>query len=77
MTYRIEQFVRKIALPIIAEYEDYQNEYSSGNELADSIQDKPYVIESISAENDRIIIKLKQNQNINDTSWSETDQSYF
>ncbi len=77
MTYRIEQFVRKIASPIIAEYEDHRAMYGSGDDFANSIQDKPYVIERIYAEESKIVIRLNINNSINDTSWSDTDQSYF
>ena len=77
MTYRVERWVSKIKSPIIVECEDSTFRYNSGNDFATSIQDKPYTIESISAVNNIIVIKLMKNQKINDTSWSKDAQSFF
>ena len=78
MTYRVEQWVRKITSPIRVITDQAVFNYKNGEYLYNNFKtDKPCIINSIRAENSEIIIELIQNDNINDMTWSYTDQSYF
>ena len=78
MTYRIEQFVRKISSPIIVKFDGKETMFANGETLAASFtSDKPISIRSIKAANDAVILELMKNELINDTSWSDADQNFF
>ena len=78
MTYRVEQWVRKITSPIIARINDKELSFDNGDLFANSFTaDKPVVIHSISASDGKITVELIENKIINDTSWSDKENSYF
>ena len=78
MTYRVEQWVRKIKSPIIAKINDKELPFNNGNSFADLFTaEKPVIIHSISASDGKIIVELIDNKIVNDTSWSDKENSYF
>ncbi len=77
MTYRVEQVVRKIKSPVVVKIGDNTISYQNGESLAEASFDEPVKIESITAQNDKIIIQLTKNDSLNDTNWSDKDNSYF
>ena len=78
MTYRVEQWVRKIKSPIIARINDKELSFDNGDSFANSfITDKPVIIYSISVTDGKIVVELIENEIINDTSWSDKENSYF
>ena len=77
MTYRVEQFVRKIKSPVTVKIENETVSYPNGESLAEASFDEHVKIESITAQSDKIIIQLTKNDNVNDTSWSDKDNCYF
>ena len=58
MTYRVEQWVRKIKSPVTVRIGENSTSFPNGEALADAAFCKPLVIESVSAEDSKIIIKL-------------------
>ncbi len=77
MTYRVEQFVAKIKSPVVAVIEDKQMEFADGKALAETAFSKLFRIESLTAKGDKIIIKLVENDRLNDTNWTGEEQADF
>ena len=78
MTYRVEQWVTKITSPIRVITDQAVFNYKNGEFLYNNFKtDKPCIINSIRAENSEVVIELKENEAINDMTWSDSDQSYF
>ena len=78
MRYKLFSEFNKIISPVrIVLDNGAMMDYSDGEAVLDAEFDKPYCIESISADQDMIVITLKENDMINDTSWSKSDVSFF
>ena len=77
MTYRVEQWVRKIKSPVTVRIGENAISYPNGENLADDSFSEPLVIDSVLAEDSKIIIKLVKNSNINDVNWVGEEQSFF
>ncbi|SFB66266.1 hypothetical protein [Ruminococcus albus] len=77
MTYRVEQFVRKISSPVIVKYGDTEREFKSGEELANYDFDRNVVVTDVSADGNKIIITLVENARVNETNWVGEEQTYF
>jgi len=77
MKYKLSYEVKKIKSRVLVKFEDNEVEYESGTELADVEFDKYYLIDSIIAENDTIILNLVENTKINDISWCGEEQNSF
>ena len=77
MTYKVEQFVKKITSPITVTIGENSIAFQNGEKLAEASFCEPVKIESITAQNDIIIIQLAKNDSVNDMSWSDKDNSYF
>lgn len=75
--YEIDPIVKKISSEIVVCTGDQKLEYCSGIELSKAQFDKRYVIDRIYAENERIIIVLKE-ADINSTDWcQDKDVGFF
>jgi hypothetical protein len=75
--YKIDPIVKKISSKIVVCTGDQTLEYCSGIELSKAQFDKRYVIDRIYAENERIIIVLKE-VDINSTDWcQDKDVGFF
>ncbi len=61
MAYKLDQTVRLIKSPVLLKTEDSQIPYDSGNTLAAASFEKRYAIDSITAENNRIVICVSEN----------------
>ena len=77
MTYRVEQWVRKIESPVTVRIGENFISFPNGEVLADAAFCEPLVIESVSAEDSKIIIKLMKNSKTNDVNWVGEEQSFF
>lgn len=77
MTYRVEQWVRKIKSPVTVKIGETAISYPNGEELADDSFSEPLVIDSVLAEDSKIIIKLVKNSKTNDVNWVGEEQSFF
>ena len=58
MTYRIEQFVKKINAPIVCKAKDKEFSFDSGAELAAYEFDKHYQIDSVEIKDSKAILNL-------------------
>lgn len=77
MTYRVEQFVAKIKSPVVAVIEDKQMEFADGKALAETAFSTLFRIESLTARGDKIIVRLVENDRINDINWVGEEQVDF
>ena len=77
MTYKIEQFVAKIESPVVAVIEDKQMEFADGKALAETTFSKLFRIESLTARGDKVVVKLVENDRLNDTNWTGEEQADF
>ena len=77
MTYKIEQFVKKIKSAVTVRIGDNSIDFPDGEKLAEAAFGEPMIIDSIIAEDNRIIIQLAKNELINDTNWSDDKKSFF
>lgn len=77
MTYKLNQIVEKINAPIILKTDSNEQLFEDGTALANAEFDKYYVIESISVNDDRIVVVVKENKLLNDTTWCGEEQVSF
>ena len=60
LKYRIDQFVKKINAAIICKFDDQEKTFEDGNELAVYEFDKNYDIVSVSVEDGKVVVELKE-----------------
>ncbi len=77
MTYRIEQWVRKITSPVMVKIGDENIKMADGKQLAERSFDRPYLISEVSALDDMILIVLVENDKTNDITWVGEEQASF
>ena len=77
MTYRIEQWVRKITSPVMVRIGDENIKMADGKQLAERSFDRPYLISEVSALDDMILIVLVENDKTNDITWVGEEQASF
>ena len=77
LTYRTEQFVRKISSPVIVKTGTEEIRFSNGSELAEYRFDRRYIVADISANGQDILITLAENELVNDTNWVGEEQEGF
>ena len=77
MQYKINQSVRKIKCPVICITDDKRLEFDNGIDAAEYTFDKYYIVDFVTAENDRIIIQLVENKDVNNISWTEEEAGSF
>ena len=67
----------KIISPVSVRYDGQTKEFINGKHLAEYEFEKNYLIDSISVDNGKLIIELKENDNINTTNWVGEEQVSF
>jgi len=77
MTYRIEQWVRKITSPVMVRIGDENIKMADGKQLAERSFDRSYLISEVSALDDMILIVLVENDKTNDITWVGEEQASF
>ena len=77
MTYRIEQWVRKITSPVMVKIGDENIKMADGKQLAERSFDRSYLISEVSALDDMILIVLVENDKTNDITWVGEEQASF
>lgn len=77
MKYKLSYEVEKIKSRILMKFDGNEAEYESGTELVDVEFDKYYLIDSIAAKNDMVVLELVENTKINDISWCGEEQVSF
>lgn len=78
MRYKLNSEIGKVSSPVRMIFPDgIMIDYDDGKSALSAEYDSPYCIQSISAEQNIIVVKLKENDMINDTSWSKSEVSFF
>lgn len=82
MTYRLNPEVEKIKSPIILQIpgEKRTLRFTDGPELASALFETNYLIESLTAQDDAVLLVIRRNDKVNDTSWfvgSQSSLSFF
>ena len=77
MTYRIEQWVRKITSPVMVKIGDENIKMADGKQLAERSFDRSYLISEVRALDDMILIVLVENDKTNDITWVGEEQASF
>ncbi len=78
MTYKLCKYVEKIIAPIIVVIGNDKQEFANGFALSEAHFSRPYIIQSISASDNRVILSLIENENINATNWvGEIQEGFF
>ena len=63
MTYKLNPALSKIQSPLLLLIDGEETEYRNGKALAEQVFEKNYLVDSISAKADRIVISLTENPN--------------
>lgn len=78
MTYKLNPQVRLIKSPVILVIDEQVKEYRNGDELASQDFDKRYLIESIVARGDAVVVTVKENEQTAIINWiGEEAVSFF
>ena len=80
MTYKLNPEVKKIQSPVVVKFSNRAAEmtFASGAALADAVFDRNYLIESLVAEGDSIVLTVRENDTINAVNWAgEEAVSFF
>jgi hypothetical protein len=77
MTYKLNPQLRLIKAPVILVIEGVEQCYGSGEELTTLTFDKNYIIDSISARDDRVVVALKENDRQFNINWIGEEEVSF
>ncbi len=80
MTYKLNPDVSKICAPIIVRFVSGEPDrrFPNGATLADAVFEKNYLTESMSVENESVVLVLRENDRVNAINWvGEEAVSFF
>lgn len=77
MTYKLNPQLRLIKAPVILVIEGVEQSYGSGEELTTLTFDKNYIIDSISARDDKVVVTLKENDRQFNINWIGEEEVSF
>ena len=77
MTYKLNPQLRLIKAPVILTVEGEEQHYDSGEELTNLTFEKNYIIDSISASDDRVVVALKENDRNFNINWIGEEEVSF
>ena len=77
MTYKLNPQLRLIKAPVILVVDGVERMYSSGEELTRLEFEKYYVVNSISARGNKVVIMLKENDRIFNINWIGEEEVSF
>ena len=77
MTYKLNSVLRLIKSPVILVGDEEEQEYPSGEALLEREFDKYYVVSSITAKNNHVVVSLKENDRVFDMNWIGEDAVSF
>lgn len=77
MTYKLNQQLKLINAPVILMIEEAEKCYGSGEELTTLIFEKNYIVESISARDDKVVVTLKENNRRFNINWIGEEEVSF
>ena len=77
MTYKLSPQLNLIKAPVILVVEGEAHCYGSGHELTRLKFDKNYIIESIRARDDKVVVMLKENDSNFNINWVGEEEVSF
>lgn len=77
MTYKLNPGIEKIKSKTIVVIDDKEFVFNNGKEAVKQEYDRNYLVDSISAKDDTVIVVLKENKLINSTNWMGEEQVSF
>ena len=77
MTYKLNHILEVIKTPVILMIDGKGKRYSNGKELVEQTFEKNYLIESITARENTVVVTLKKNDMILDQTWIGEDSVSF
>ena len=77
MTYKLSPQLSLIKAPVILLVEGEERQYSSGEELTRLEFEKYYVVNSISARGNKVVITLKENDRTFNINWVGEEEVRF
>lgn len=77
MTYRLNPELAKIESPVILVLGETETTYPNGAALAELAFDTHYIIESVAARNNQVVVTLQPNAKMNDVNWIGEEQASF
>lgn len=78
MTFKLNPQLRLIKAPVVLAVDGEEHKCSDGESLAELEFDKRYVVDSISARENAVVVTLKVNDQVNDITWiGEEAVSFF
>lgn len=69
MTYKLSPQLRLIKAPVILVVDGVEKSYGSGEALTTLTFEKNYIIDSISAREDKVVVALKENDRQFNINW--------
>ena len=60
MTYKLESFIAKIKSPVVCVFGDKETEYVNGLSLVNESFDEPWLVESITVSDNRLVLNFKR-----------------
>ena len=77
MTYKLNPQLRLIKAPMILVVEGQESCYGSGEELTALSFEKNYIIDSISARDDKVVVVMKENDRQFNINWIGEEEVSF
>lgn len=78
MTYKLNPLIKLFSSPVILRVGDGNapdQYFESGTQLAEETFDKNYLVESVCAQDNQIILTIKENKMINNMEWEKENPS--
>lgn len=77
MTYKLNPEVKKITSPVVLMIDGEQQEYPDGLTLSEVYFQKQYFVSSLSAQDGKVVLSLKENTQINNITWAKGESVSF
>lgn len=77
MTFKLNPQLRLIKAPVILVIEGAEKSYDSGEELTTLTFEKNYVVDSISARDNKVVVTLKENDRQFNINWIGEEEVSF
>lgn len=77
MTYKIEDFVKKITVPVVLKYDGVTKEFVDGAKVCEYVFSKYMCVNEIKAEEGKVILILKENTDQLKCDWCGNEQQSF
>ena len=77
MTYKLSSQLSLIKAPVILVADGEEKSYTSGEELMALSFEKYYIIDSIMAKEDKVVVTLKENDRLFNVNWTGEEEVSF